>query len=98
MRDVEKSGLINDAFNLARGGYLSYDLALGLTRFLNKERGHLPWESAYSVLSYITHMFELGGDYSNMRVCYIILAYIFKDKAKLYMLHTLILIYCLIFV
>ncbi|XP_076074224.1 glutamyl aminopeptidase-like [Mytilus galloprovincialis] len=68
MRDVEKSGLINDAFNLARGGYLSYDLALGLTRFLNKERGHLPWESAYSVLSYITHMFELGGDYSNMRI------------------------------
>ena len=68
MADVDKSGLIDDAFNLARGGYLKYDLALDLTLYLDKELNHIPWESAYSGLNYIANMFENGGDFSNFRV------------------------------
>lgn len=69
MSDVEKSGLIDDAFNLARGGYLNYDVALDLTKYLDKEMDHLPWESAVSGLGYIRDMFEYGGDFSGFRVC-----------------------------
>ena len=68
MTDVDKSGLIDDAFNLARGGYLSYDTVLTLTLYLDKEMQYLPWDSAYSVFTYITDMFEFGGDFATWRV------------------------------
>ncbi|KAJ8317988.1 hypothetical protein KUTeg_003079 [Tegillarca granosa] len=56
MKDTDKSGLINDALNLARGGYLSYDIALEITTFLDKEYGYLPWKSAIEGLEYIEKM------------------------------------------
>ena len=68
MTDVDKSGLIDDAFNLARGGYLSYNTVLTLTLYLDKEMQHLPWDSAYSAFTYITDMFEFGGDFATWRV------------------------------
>lgn len=67
MTDVDKSGLIDDAFNLARGGYLSYDTVLSLTLYLDKEMQYLPWDSAHSAFTYITDMFEFGGDFATWR-------------------------------
>ncbi|KAJ8318617.1 hypothetical protein KUTeg_003708 [Tegillarca granosa] len=60
LADVDKTGLISDAFNLARGGYLPYQYALNLTLYLNKEHNHLPWESAYQAFSYISNMLMSG--------------------------------------
>ncbi|XP_064595580.1 glutamyl aminopeptidase-like [Liolophura sinensis] len=56
--DVDRAGLLSDAFDLARAGLLGYDAALNLTGYLHKEESYLAWDSVSSGLSYISHMLE----------------------------------------
>ncbi|XP_061175207.1 glutamyl aminopeptidase-like [Saccostrea echinata] len=65
--NVDKAGLIDDAFNLARAGYIEYSTPLNLIKFLDTELNHLPWESAYSGISYITEMLQTGASFSLFR-------------------------------
>ncbi|XP_035670129.1 glutamyl aminopeptidase-like [Branchiostoma floridae] len=55
---ADRSGLIDDGFALARGGYLSYSVALDLTKYLDQEEGFLPWDTAVSSLSTVTNLLE----------------------------------------
>lgn len=41
-----RARIIDDAFNLAQAGKLSYESALNLTFYLSKETEYLPWMSA----------------------------------------------------
>lgn len=63
---ADRSGLVDDAFNLARGGYLSYDVALEMTKYLNQDMHHLPWDSAYSEIIYLSRMFENSGKFDSL--------------------------------
>ncbi|KAK3612375.1 hypothetical protein CHS0354_031968 [Potamilus streckersoni] len=67
MAPVDRSGLLDDAFNLARGGYLNYTIAMELTRYLHIEDHHLPWDSAYHGFDYLSDMFELDAAYIHLR-------------------------------
>ncbi|KAL3859955.1 hypothetical protein ACJMK2_010134, partial [Sinanodonta woodiana] len=67
MTPVDRSGLIDDAFNLARGGYLDYGVAMNLTRYLHIEDHHLPWDSAYHGFEYLSDMLELDASYIYLR-------------------------------
>ena len=69
MSNVDKAGLINDAFNLARGRYISYDIPLDMTLYLDQEMSHLPWESAYTAMAYISDMLQTGTLFGSWRVC-----------------------------
>lgn len=64
---ADRTGLVDDAFNLARGGYITYDVALEMTKYLNKERHHLPWDSAYSGITYLKDMFLSSGKFQYLR-------------------------------
>ncbi|KAH3860698.1 hypothetical protein DPMN_023616 [Dreissena polymorpha] len=64
---ADRTGLIDDAFNLARGGYLNYDVALSMMSYLNKEFHHLPWDSAYEGITYIKHMFANSPHFDLLR-------------------------------
>ncbi|XP_060595216.1 glutamyl aminopeptidase-like [Ruditapes philippinarum] len=64
---ADRTGLVDDAFNLARAGYISYELALEMTKYLDKEYHHLPWDSAYSGITYIKDMFITSGHFDSLR-------------------------------
>lgn len=67
LNTVDKAGLIDDSFNLARAGYIEYSIPLNLIKFLDKELNHLPWESAYNGIGYITDMLQTGASFSLFR-------------------------------
>ena len=53
-----RAQIIDDAFNLARSGLLSYDIALGVTSYLNKEKEYIPWSAALGGMRYIRDMLK----------------------------------------
>ncbi|XP_013411098.1 glutamyl aminopeptidase [Lingula anatina] len=59
----DRSGLIDDAFNLAAAGLLNYNIVLELTKALKREQDYLPWASAERGFTYI-------GDMMKFRVYY----------------------------
>ncbi|XP_050391475.2 glutamyl aminopeptidase [Patella vulgata] len=67
MSAVDRSGLLDDAFSLAAGGYLSYDVMLSMTLYLDKEDSYIPWDSAATGINYISHMLEYGSDFGSWR-------------------------------
>ena len=47
---------MNDALNLAQANILDYEIALDLTKYLERETEYLPWKASFSSLDYITSM------------------------------------------
>lgn len=52
----DRSHLLNDAFNLADATHLSYDIAMDLTKYLDKENQHVPWATMSSKLITIKNL------------------------------------------
>lgn len=69
-----RAQLIDDALNLARGGYLNYSIALNVTRYLVHETEYVPWKAAIGALNFIDSMLIKTSSY---------------DKFKKYSLHLL---------
>lgn len=63
-----RAQLIDDAMNLARADLLEYTTALGVTKYLNHERDHVPWKTAINNLLYIDSMLIRTPDYDKMKV------------------------------
>ena len=57
--------------NLARAGFLGYDVALEMTSYLNREDSFIPWQSTYASLTYISSMLTFDADYGLWRVRWI---------------------------
>ncbi|XP_058855208.1 aminopeptidase N-like isoform X2 [Acipenser ruthenus] len=55
---INRAQLIDDAFNLARAGYIPTTLALDTTKYLSKDVEYMPWESAIDNLGYFSLMFD----------------------------------------
>ncbi|XP_072036382.1 aminopeptidase N-like [Amphiura filiformis] len=51
-----RSTLINDAFNLARAGYLDIGVALNISRYLSSEWDFVPWAAADDVMGFVESM------------------------------------------
>ncbi|XP_075149907.1 suppressor of ER stress-induced death [Haematobia irritans] len=60
---ANRAQLIDDALNLARGGHLSYDLALNLTRYLVHEEDTTAWKAAINAFNFLDAMFGSMGEY-----------------------------------
>ncbi|XP_069782286.1 glutamyl aminopeptidase [Narcine bancroftii] len=56
--DTDRTGLIDDAFSLARATLLNYSVALNMTEYLYKEEDYLPWSKAISSIAYIQDMLQ----------------------------------------
>nr|CAD7453868.1 unnamed protein product [Timema tahoe] len=61
---VNRAQLLNDAFNLARAGQLSYETVLNVTRYLSREKDYIPWNSAFTGLSFINRFLRSSDEYS----------------------------------
>ncbi|XP_071824973.1 aminopeptidase N-like isoform X3 [Apostichopus japonicus] len=74
MPPENRAALIDDAFNLARGGQLTYDIALDMTKYLKNELDFIPWEATLTVFAYIRDMFSRNagfGDLEKYMLCQI---------------------------
>ncbi|CAH2300766.1 glutamyl aminopeptidase [Pelobates cultripes] len=58
----DRAGIIDDGFALASAEKLDYNITLDLTRYLEGETNYLPWQRAYSGLSYLDNMLESFDD------------------------------------
>ncbi|EDV25745.1 uncharacterized protein TRIADDRAFT_35766 [Trichoplax adhaerens] len=65
------SGLIDDAFNLARVGQTTYDIALGTTKYLTKETTYIPWYTATAALGEISSMISYRESYGSFQKYYL---------------------------
>lgn len=64
---ADRSGLIDDAFNLARAEYVDYNIALGLTKYLIKEEAYVPWDTAYSNIFLMGELLRFRPSYGMFR-------------------------------
>jgi len=56
---ADRSNLIHDAFSLANANYLSYDIALNMTKYLSLEQHYVPWDVAATNLKRLSeHLYE----------------------------------------
>ncbi|CAG0922160.1 unnamed protein product, partial [Notodromas monacha] len=62
-----RAQILDDAFNLARAGIISYPTALGLTKYLAKEQEFIPWRATANALAYIDKMLERSAGYGYFR-------------------------------
>ncbi|EDO41010.1 predicted protein [Nematostella vectensis] len=59
--ELDRYGLIDDSFNLARANMLNITKAMDITVYLTKETEYLPWKGAEMNLNYIKKILKHGG-------------------------------------
>ncbi|XP_029289963.1 aminopeptidase N-like [Cottoperca gobio] len=64
---INRAQLVDDAFNLARAKIIPTVLALKITKYLNKERDYMPWESALTNMDFFYLMFDRSEVYGPMQ-------------------------------
>ncbi|XP_046387284.1 aminopeptidase N-like [Ischnura elegans] len=65
---VNRGQLVDDALNLARGGYINYTLALNVTQFLARETDFIPWYSAYPLFDFLDMQMSESKSYDLFKV------------------------------
>lgn len=65
---TNRAQLLDDALNLAKGGYLDYKIALDVTKYLAHEEDYVPWKAAMSSFGYLDTMLIKSGDYALFKV------------------------------
>ncbi|NXJ95288.1 AMPN Aminopeptidase, partial [Corythaixoides concolor] len=63
---INRAQIIDDAFNLARAGYINVTLALNTTRFLSEETEYMPWQAALDNFEYFQLMFDRSAVFGVM--------------------------------
>ncbi|KAK0167897.1 hypothetical protein PV327_001752 [Microctonus hyperodae] len=76
--EINRAQIIDDILNLARGEYVSYELAIIATQYLMKEFHHLPWKAFFTSYSYLYERFD-GHEVGTM-----LHEYIFKLTENVY--------------
>ncbi|XP_077194949.1 thyrotropin-releasing hormone-degrading ectoenzyme isoform X2 [Paroedura picta] len=74
-----RAGLIDDAFNLARAGYLPQNIPLEIIRYLSKEKEFLPWHAASQALYPLDKLLDRTENYN------IFNEYILRQVASMYL-------------
>ncbi|XP_072050679.1 glutamyl aminopeptidase-like [Amphiura filiformis] len=64
---ADRSGLIDDAFNLARAEDIDYTVALNLTKYLINERDYVPWDAAFGNIFWMGEMLRFRPSYGLFR-------------------------------
>lgn len=65
---INRAQLIDDAFNLARAGFLDYSVTFNLTRYLQNEIEYIPWKSAAIGLKFLDSMLCRTKIYGSFQV------------------------------
>ncbi|XP_064627887.1 glutamyl aminopeptidase-like [Lineus longissimus] len=64
---ADRSGLVDDAFNLASAEEIPMSTLLNMVKYLKSEEHYLPWSTAKDGLSYIRNMLEFTNTYGKWR-------------------------------
>ncbi|EDV21351.1 expressed hypothetical protein [Trichoplax adhaerens] len=67
LKSGDRAGLINDAFMLARSGTIKQSLALGMTKYLSKEKEYVPWTTALGSLGYFDTILSMRPSYGDFK-------------------------------
>lgn len=65
---ADRAHLLNDAFTLAQSTQLNYDIALDLTKYLEKETKNVPWNVAANQLAKIRNLMASTENLSKFTV------------------------------
>ncbi|KAH8270919.1 hypothetical protein KR018_003012 [Drosophila ironensis] len=60
VHENNRAQVVDDLFNLARAGLISYNLALNVIEYLETETNYIPWTAAFNGFSFLT--IRLGND------------------------------------
>ncbi|XP_050079428.1 aminopeptidase N-like [Anopheles maculipalpis] len=63
---INRAQLVDDVANLARAGEVSYDVALSLMQYLERETEYIPWSTAYNALLYLDRMYSGAMQYERL--------------------------------
>ncbi|XP_021240866.1 thyrotropin-releasing hormone-degrading ectoenzyme isoform X2 [Numida meleagris] len=75
----DRAGLIDDAFNLARAGYLPQNIPLEIIRYLSEEKDFLPWHAASQALYPLDKLLDRTENYN------VFSEYILRQVATMYL-------------
>ncbi|KAK8728890.1 hypothetical protein OTU49_008846 [Cherax quadricarinatus] len=64
---TNRAQIIDDAFNLARAGRLSYRIALEVISYLGQEEEYVPWKAAFTNFQYLFDMFSRDPSFGGVR-------------------------------
>uniref|UniRef100_A0A672QLT0 Aminopeptidase n=1 Tax=Sinocyclocheilus grahami TaxID=75366 RepID=A0A672QLT0_SINGR len=64
---VNRTQILDDAFNLARASIINITLALRTTKYLLHEQEYIPWEAALHDLNYFFQLFDRSEVYGAMQ-------------------------------
>ncbi|XP_059089638.1 aminopeptidase N-like [Tigriopus californicus] len=64
---VNRAQILDDAFNLAKVGLLTYEDALAQTRYLAGETDFIPWSAGLSGFAYIKSMFKREPGFGDLK-------------------------------
>ncbi|XP_050699396.1 aminopeptidase N-like isoform X2 [Eriocheir sinensis] len=64
---TNRAQIIDDAFNLARAGRLSYATVLDLMSYLAKEKEYVPWRATFANIRYLYSMFHRDPAYGALK-------------------------------
>ncbi|XP_017020701.1 membrane alanyl aminopeptidase [Drosophila kikkawai] len=63
IHENNRAQIVDDLFNLARAGQISYNLTLQVIEYLETETNYIPWTSAFNGFNFLT--IRLGNDTAN---------------------------------
>jgi len=64
---MNRAQIIDDALNLARGGFLDYNTALKTTEYLKSEMDYIPWKSALTGFVYLEDMMKRTPGFGDLK-------------------------------
>jgi len=64
---MNRAQIIDDALNLARGGFLDYNTALKTTEYLKSETDYIPWKSALTGFVYLENMMKRTSGFGDLK-------------------------------
>ncbi|ALC45615.1 CG31198 [Drosophila busckii] len=60
IHEVNRAQIVDDLLNMARAGYINYELTLAVLEYLETETNYIPWTSAFNGFNYLA--IRLGTD------------------------------------
>lgn len=58
IKPISRATLIDDAFNLAEGGYIPFDIFFNLIDYLSKETEYEPWFTSLEAFNFLNQIFK----------------------------------------
>lgn len=74
-----RAQMLDDALNLANAGYLDYEIALNVTKYLVHERDYVPWKAAFNTFDFLHGIFSHSSQFDKFQVLFLKAEYVFLN-------------------